>query len=549
MRTFRHLFLWCASAALMVAGCRDVPTESSEFVDTDDVASSVVCSGPVTTNYMNPWGNLNCNTVIRIKPVGTGWQPNERDEVEQAAVIVGGVLDGAHDLPTVVYSEGTSNPLVEVEITGSGSLYWGEYHTGTPGSITIHRSADPYPSPGVEGRTVNLSAMHGVVLHEILNLFGFKEKNNPPGVAFPKLEDAGCAIEVPELPLPFPTSMCLYEEQSLFYSFGLRSTDVDLESDLYTGIDLNVSSLTLEPSEQAILETFIMTTGGGGANPNLVMSASTNGTAAVVIPRVVSWDEDPTGIVTFLSRTDEGATIQASASPGTGTVTASLDAGPQVVWPEPSADVDISVSEPCDVAFSPTSADIEIGEIEIFAATPFCPGITASLAPANGTAGFSSGTACTLTSVSSQGLVKVRGCQEGSATLTIRQDGVVVQTINIDVVPPPPPVVTSVTISPSSAVLGVAGTFFASGPNITMQATARDAAGNVMPGVNFFWSSSTSYATPSPTTGQSTLIVGCSPYPTYAFGTITATATGTSVQGTASVQVNKNHPTTCGVEF
>lgn len=62
-----------------------------------------------------------------------------------------------------------------------------------------------------------------------------------------------------------------------------------------------------------------------------------------------------------------------------------------------------------------------------------CSGLSISISPANGTAGFTSGTACTLTSFTtgSAGIFKIRGCQPGTVTVSIKQGSTTLQTITL----------------------------------------------------------------------------------------------------------------------
>lgn len=64
-----------------------------------------------------------------------------------------------------------------------------------------------------------------------------------------------------------------------------------------------------------------------------------------------------------------------------------------------------------------------------------CSGYTVTISPANGTAGFTAGSACDLTEVttSGSGIFKVRACEVGSVTVTIRSGSTVVQTISVSV--------------------------------------------------------------------------------------------------------------------
>lgn len=92
------------------------------------------------------------------------------------------------------------------------------------------------------------------------------------------------------------------------------------------------------------------------------------------------------------------------------------------------------VPSPTDTcSFSPSgTVSIDIDEVKTFTPSSLeCSGLTATISPADGSAGFSSGTACTKTSVTITTLIKVRGCDFGSPTLTIRDGGIVVQTIDL----------------------------------------------------------------------------------------------------------------------
>jgi hypothetical protein len=77
---------------------------------------------------------------------------------------------------------------------------------------------------------------------------------------------------------------------------------------------------------------------------------------------------------------------------------------------------------------------IGIGEVQTFhPQTGSCSGLSVSISPADGTAGFSSGSGCTLTGVTTGafGVFKVRGCENGSVTVTISSGGTVLQTIDV----------------------------------------------------------------------------------------------------------------------
>lgn len=92
---------------------------------------------------------------------------------------------------------------------------------------------------------------------------------------------------------------------------------------------------------------------------------------------------------------------------------------------------------PQTCTFEPSGpVNIAIGEVEVFYSELGCSDYYVSLSPANGTAGFSSGTECSLTDVyRASGVFKVRGCTAGTVTATVSSGGTVLQTIDITVGP------------------------------------------------------------------------------------------------------------------
>lgn len=93
-------------------------------------------------------------------------------------------------------------------------------------------------------------------------------------------------------------------------------------------------------------------------------------------------------------------------------------------------------------------------------------------------------------------------------------------------VAPPPPVVTTVTVAPGSASIAV-------GATAALQATVRDAQGNVMTGQTVTWSTSNAAAA---TVNSSGVVSGVSA------GTATITATSSGKSGTSSVTVTASAP-------
>jgi len=92
--------------------------------------------------------------------------------------------------------------------------------------------------------------------------------------------------------------------------------------------------------------------------------------------------------------------------------------------------------------------------------------------------------------------------------------------------PPPPPVVTTVTVTPGSASIAV-------GATVTLQATVKDAQGNVMSGQSVAWSTSNAAAA---TVSASGVVTGVGA------GATTMTATCAGQLGTSSVTVTSAPP-------
>ena len=102
-----------------------------------------------------------------------------------------------------------------------------------------------------------------------------------------------------------------------------------------------------------------------------------------------------------------------------------------------SADI---FSEPASCSYAPSgTVDILPGSVQTFVPeSGNCAGVTVTIAPDDGIAGFSSGSECTLTSVqpgSPAYLFKVRGCDEGAVTVTVSAGSSVLQTIAVNVGP------------------------------------------------------------------------------------------------------------------
>jgi len=122
--------------------------------------------------------------------------------------------------------------------------------------------------------------------------------------------------------------------------------------------------------------------------------------------------------------------------------------------------------------------------------------------------------------VNSSGVVT--GVGAGSATITATCAGKSgTSAITVTAAPPPPPVVTTVTVSPPSASI-------VAGNTTTLQATVKDANGNVMTGQSIAWSTSNANVATVSSTGVVTGVAAGS-------ATITATCAGKS--GTSAITV------------
>lgn len=98
----------------------------------------------------------------------------------------------------------------------------------------------------------------------------------------------------------------------------------------------------------------------------------------------------------------------------------------------------VTPTDSATCSWTPTGpVTIGVGEEQTFGSALGCSGYSVDITPANGTAGFTSGTACSLTSITTtnSGLFKVRGCATGSVTVTVRSGSTVIQTISVSVGP------------------------------------------------------------------------------------------------------------------
>lgn len=79
------------------------------------------------------------------------------------------------------------------------------------------------------------------------------------------------------------------------------------------------------------------------------------------------------------------------------------------------------------------TVNINVGQQQTFGAQIGCSGLGVEISPANGTAGFTSGSECSLTTFTTgpTSLFKVRGCQDGTVTVNVRDGSTVIQTITV----------------------------------------------------------------------------------------------------------------------
>lgn len=80
---------------------------------------------------------------------------------------------------------------------------------------------------------------------------------------------------------------------------------------------------------------------------------------------------------------------------------------------------------------------INVNAQQSFVPDSICSGLTITISPSNGTAGFINGSACSQTTYVTGGIgtFKIRGCQSGTATVTVTQGSTVLQTIDLVIDP------------------------------------------------------------------------------------------------------------------
>ena len=216
--------------------------------------------------------------------------------------------------------------------------------------------------------------------------------------------------------------------------------------------------------------------------------------------RIIGWSSSDNAIATVSATGD----VTALAS-GSVTITASSEGQ------SGTATVTVGVVPVATVSVTPSQSTLTVGQTVTLVANP----LDAAGQPLTGrTVTWSSGSAG-IASVSSAGVVTAVAA--GSAVITATIDGV--NGLATVVVNPAPPA--SVTVSPSSGTLTV-------GQTVTLGATVRDAAGNVIAGAMVTWSSSDAAIATVSSSGVVSAV---------AAGTATITATSGTASGTATITV------------
>lgn len=218
-------------------------------------------------------------------------------------------------------------------------------------------------------------------------------------------------------------------------------------------------------------------------------------------PRSVSWNSSNTAIASV-----SGSGLVRGVGPGVATITAT-SAGKSA-----SVSITVALVPVASVTVSPASAGIRVaGKVQLTATVRDGAGNVLS-----GRATAWTSDAPGVATVNASGLVT--GVAPGSATITATCEGKSgTASIAITLAP-----VASVTLSPASAVIRVAGT-------VQLTPTTTDSMGNVLSGRSIGWSSD---APGVATVNASGLVTGA------ALGRATITATSEGIGGTAAVTVS-----------
>lgn len=262
-----------------------------------------------------------------------------------------------------------------------------------------------------------------------------------------------------------------------------------------------VSTVTVAPSAATV-----------GVGETLALQATARDSAGNVISNApISWSVSnheiisvsSSGVVTGLHVGNGQVTATSGGKSGSAVINVTTASSPTVA----------------SVSVSPTSASVAVGSSTTLQATArdasnnVIPGATMAWSSSN----------TSIATVDQNG--KVTGVAGGSATITVSSGGKSA-TAAVTVTASSSGPVSTITVSPSTTSVDV-------GSSVTLQATARDASGNVVGGVSFSWSSSN---TGTATVNGSGTVTGVST------GTVTITALASGKSATATVTVTNPPP-------
>lgn len=221
------------------------------------------------------------------------------------------------------------------------------------------------------------------------------------------------------------------------------------------------------------------------------------------------WSSSNTGVATVNS-----SGVATARQPGTASITASSEGQ------SGTAQVRVTARPPASVAtvtVTPREAQVAIGQTVDLDATAYD---AAGNALTGRSLSWTSGNEA-IASVDDRG--GVTGRVPGKVTITATVEGKI-GTAEITVLAPPPPTVSRIVVEPGSATL------VSLGDTRQFTATARDANGNVVPGVTVGWSSSRDGVAEVNSDGLATAVGN---------GTTTITASAGGVSGTATLNVDQ----------
>ncbi|HSQ29801.1 MAG TPA: Ig-like domain-containing protein [Gemmatimonadaceae bacterium] len=293
------------------------------------------------------------------------------------------------------------------------------------------------------------------------------------------------------------TSVVIVDASGIASAVGAGTATVSATCEGVTGTApvtvsiITVASVTVTPSPASV------STGGTVTLTATVKDASGN----VLTGQIVAWSTSNPGIATVSS-----TGVVTGVAAGTVTITASSGGK------SGTSTVTVTTAPVGSVTVSPSSTTIIIGQSTTLTATvKDINGNTVSRAVT-----WSSSNTAKAT-VNSSGVVT--SVDTGKVTITATSEGVS-GTASVTILPVP---VASVTVSPSSATIGV-------GKTVTLSAVTKDANGNVLTGRTITWSTSDATVATVSSTG---VVTGAGSGGKTA--TITATSEGKS--GTATITV------------